>query len=201
MLNIKKIHERSALGSLALRASRGDRHAEECFFGQCSHHLRPYVARWLRNEDIDDAVQDTMVVVMQRLRNNELAEPEKALYYAYSVARKISIAQIRKETRRKTNPDTPATEFAICDRESPEHEMIRIRMGRLLSDQIAKLSTPRDQEVLRRYYLEEEDRDVICQALALDSRQLSRVLYRSRERLREVVGAQDFGLAKSRPAS
>ncbi|MEM7078695.1 MAG: sigma-70 family RNA polymerase sigma factor, partial [Pseudomonadota bacterium] len=160
---------------------------EELFFELCGQLLRPYAALWVRNEDVEDVIQDTLVIVVQRLRENQLAEPEKAFYYAVSVARKICIALIRKEARRKTSPDTPRTEYAADAGESPEEALVRDRVRRMLRDQIQLLNTPRDREVLKRFYLEEEDRESICEAMQLTSSQLSRVLYRSKARLREIV--------------
>jgi hypothetical protein len=48
------------------------------------------------------------------------------------------------------------------------------------------LSTERDRDVLRRFYLTADDKDCICADLGLTRLQFNRVLYRARERFREL---------------
>jgi RNA polymerase sigma-70 factor (ECF subfamily) len=60
---------------------------------------------------------------------------------------------------------------------------------------VQELSSPRDREILVRFYLQEEDKDTICRDLALDADQFDKVLHRARGRLKELLESQ--GLRKT----
>ena len=59
---------------------------------------------------------------------------------------------------------------------------------------MAELGSARDRQAPLRFYLEEEDKERICQDLRLTSLQFNRVLHRARERFREL-----YERAKARP--
>jgi RNA polymerase sigma-70 factor (ECF subfamily) len=65
------------------------------------------------------------------------------------------------------------------------------QVRRVLQD----LNSPRDREILVRFYLQEEDKSSICRDLALDADQFDKVLHRARGRLKELLAAH--GLEKS----
>jgi RNA polymerase sigma-70 factor (ECF subfamily) len=52
---------------------------------------------------------------------------------------------------------------------------------------LAELGTPRDREILTRVYLRDEDKDAICAALGVDATHFNRVLFRAKERFRELL--------------
>ena len=57
------------------------------------------------------------------------------------------------------------------------------------------MDSQRDRTLLVRFYLDEEEKESICQDLRLDARQFDRVLHRARQRLRQVLTLQ--GLSRS----
>ena len=60
---------------------------------------------------------------------------------------------------------------------------------------LLELRTPRDREILTRFYLQDQDKDVICRDLSLDADQFDKVLHRARGRLKELIELR--GLRKS----
>jgi RNA polymerase sigma-70 factor (ECF subfamily) len=68
---------------------------------------------------------------------------------------------------------------------------IALRVKRILQ----QLPTPRDREILMRFYLQEEEKDAICRDLRLEADQFDKVLHRARARLKELLEAQ--GLRKA----
>ena len=66
-------------------------------------------------------------------------------------------------------------------------EQVRDAVGVLL----AELGTPRDREILTRLYLRDEDKDDICDALGVDSTHFNRVLFRAKQRFRELLVRAD----------
>ena len=51
---------------------------------------------------------------------------------------------------------------------------------------LSELSTPRDRLILFRYYIAEDDRDAICADLGISRVHFNRVLFRARERFRDL---------------
>lgn len=49
------------------------------------------------------------------------------------------------------------------------------------------LGTPRDRELLVRYYLHDEDKDSVCRRLGLTEAHFNRVIFRARERFRGLL--------------
>jgi RNA polymerase sigma-70 factor (ECF subfamily) len=62
---------------------------------------------------------------------------------------------------------------------------IAARVKVLLQD----LKSPRDREILVRFYLREEEKDAICRDLGLEAEQFDKVLHRARGRLKELLEA------------
>ena len=52
---------------------------------------------------------------------------------------------------------------------------------------LAELSQERDREILNRFYVRELDKATICRQLGVDDSHFNRVLYRARQRLRDLV--------------
>jgi RNA polymerase sigma-70 factor (ECF subfamily) len=54
------------------------------------------------------------------------------------------------------------------------------------------LPVPRDREVIKRFYLDEETKDAICQSLGLSPIHFDRVIFRARQRMRALMEAKGF---------
>ena len=68
---------------------------------------------------------------------------------------------------------------------------IALQVKRILQE----LRTPRDRELLTRFYLQDQDKDAICRDLSLDTDQFDKVLHRARGRLKELI--EVHGLRRS----
>src|SRR5262249_61928985 len=68
----------------------------------------------------------------------------------------------------------------------PRDIVARRQEARDIARTLESLPTERDREVLRRFYLTMDDKDRICDDLGLTRLQFNRVLYRARERFREL---------------
>jgi RNA polymerase sigma-70 factor (ECF subfamily) len=60
---------------------------------------------------------------------------------------------------------------------------IALQVRRILQE----LRTPRDREILTRFYLDDQDKEAICRDLSLDADQFDKVLHRARGRLKELI--------------
>jgi hypothetical protein len=57
---------------------------------------------------------------------------------------------------------------------------------------LEEMPVARDREVLVRFYLDDEDRETICRELRLSEEHFNRVIFRARNRFRELIEHRGF---------
>ncbi len=180
--------------SLMSRIAGGDRQAETAFVRQFERGVRVLVRRHCRPGDpiVDDLVQDVLSGVLERLRAGAIQDPGALPAYVQSAVIYATSAEYR---RRRPMQSEVAIE-QIPDVETPGSRFDATQLADLLRELLAGMSIARDREILRRFYLEEEDKDSVCRALAIDPSHFHRVMFRARERLRamaELAGIRSPG--------
>jgi RNA polymerase sigma-70 factor (ECF subfamily) len=180
--------------SLILRIAQGDRQAEAEFVRQYERGVRVLVRRHCRPGDpvVDDLVQDVLSGVLERLRAGAIHDPVALPAYVQSAVVYATSAEYRR--RRPTQTDAVVEQ--IADNETPGTRLDATQLAGFLRDVLAGMPVARDREILRRFYLEEEDKDSVCRALAIDPGHFHRVMFRARERFRllvEQAGIQGLG--------
>jgi RNA polymerase sigma-70 factor (ECF subfamily) len=175
------------------RIGRGARDAEEAMVRRYGAGLLYLLKRRTRDPELAlDLRQDTFRVAIEKLRSSPLDEPERLGAYLRGVALNLWIAHQRKNTRRATTADSDAIEQAADEGaagpfENVSREQVRDAVGVLLGE----LGTPRDREILKRLYIDDEDKDAICAALGIDATHFNRVLFRAKQRFRELLVRAD----------
>lgn len=136
-----------------------------------------------------DLRQDTLIVAIEKLRNDGLGEPHKLAGYLSGIARNLVIAHRRKQARQKTSSDTDLIDRCADQRQGHYEHIEAEENAALVHRLLAELRVDRDREILTRVYVYDQDKDSICSELSLDSLHYNRVLYRARQRLRELLEA------------
>jgi RNA polymerase sigma-70 factor (ECF subfamily) len=102
---------------------------------------------------------------------------------------KLSIEHYRSEKRYVNLPDEIISlHSAHRDRKGQQIDQGRAR--RLVDQALAQLGMPRDREILRRYFLQDEDKQSICTNLGLSAEHFDRVLFRAKQRMRKLIEQQ-----------
>jgi RNA polymerase sigma-70 factor (ECF subfamily) len=136
-----------------------------------------------------DLSQDTFVVVLRRLRAGELNNPNALSTFIRQTAVNISIDHFRREQRYVSQEDDVISlHSAHEDRRAQEIDNATTRA--MLDEALAQLSISRDRDILRRFYLQDEDKDSICRDLGLSAAHFDRVLYRAKQRMRQLIKQQ-----------
>jgi RNA polymerase sigma-70 factor (ECF subfamily) len=174
---------------LVARIGSGARDAEETMVRRYGAGLLYLLKRRTRDPDLAaDLRQDTFRVAIEKLRVTPLDEPERLAAYLRGVALNLWIAHQRKNTRRATTPDSEAVEEAADpDASGPFDNVSREQVRAAVVGLLAELGTPRDREILKRLYIDDQDKEVICEALGVDSTHFNRVLFRAKQRFRELL--------------
>ena len=178
--------EQVAPAELVARIKAGNSSAEE----ELCVRYRPWLVVILaqRTQDrarAEDLAQDTLIVVLRRLRGKGIDQPELLPGFVRKTAEYICISwQRRRVNQFELKADI--SELAE-DRHSPEEQLFIDRRRDEVRRWIASLPVDRDQEVLRRYYVFEHNKSLICDALDLSPAHFDRVIYRARERFRNII--------------
>jgi RNA polymerase sigma-70 factor (ECF subfamily) len=133
----------------------------------------------------EDLCQDTMLTVLIKLRAGELRDPKGLTAYVYQTARYIFLGWIRRAASHTDRFHEGVDELVTAN----DPEQIRMREQETAATRlmIAELSVPRDREVLTRYYVKEQPKAEICDALDLSAEHFDRVIHRARTRLKKLM--------------
>jgi RNA polymerase sigma factor (sigma-70 family) len=141
------------------------------------------LTRLTRDPDrAEDLAQDTLLVVLKKLRNDGIRQPDKLTAYVYSTARFLYFGWLRKKDNQvELREDLAET---MVYEEQIELELIKQEELDILREGIFSLNTERDRDVLLRCYFQHQTKPEICDALSLNPEHYDRVISRARNRLR-----------------
>ncbi len=169
------------------RIGAGDPAAEAELVETFSRGVVYLLRRMTGDPDLaDDLHQETFRVVLERLRDSSLKEPEKLAAFIRSTARNLFIGDYRKKSRRDTHGDPERVEREADARPGQLGLVLREERARAVRKTIADLRNDRDRQILFRFYIAEEDKETICAHLGLSSLHFNRVLFRARQRFKQV---------------
>jgi RNA polymerase sigma-70 factor (ECF subfamily) len=103
------------------------------------------------------------------------------------MARNLYLNERRKTARRRTWGDTGELADAVARAPSPLQSVLLEEEADIVRRLIGELPTDRDRQLLLRFYVGEEDKDRICADLGLESLHFNRVLFRARQRFKELL--------------
>ena len=170
------------------RIHAGDKLAE----GELIQHYGPGVLLMLERRTLDqqlavDLYQDTFVVVIERLRGKSINEPHKLGAFIYGTSKNLLIGDLRKKARRRTFADSDIVSETADSKSGPFQNVNRDEEARIVRQIISSMRSKRDRTLLRRFYIDEEDKENICLELNLSSLHFNRVLFRARRRFKDLL--------------
>ena len=141
---------------------------------------------------LQDLVQETLLVVIQRLRGIGIDDPQKLAAFAAQTARNLAIASLRKTERQRTDVDSEATERKADTSRGVETEAGDLEAALAVRALLRELPHARDRLMLKRFYLEELDKDSICREMQLTEAAFNQALSRARRRFRQILEERGF---------
>jgi RNA polymerase sigma-70 factor, ECF subfamily len=181
-------------GELSRRIHAGDRTAETELIRQFEPGLRVLLRRRTGGDHglLQDLVQETLLVVIQRLRGDGIDDPGKLAAFAAQTARNLAIASLRKAERQKTDIDTDATDRNPDPAGSVDGRAADYEAALAVRALLRELPQPRDRLMLKRFYLDDHDKELICQELDLSEAAFNQALSRARRRFRQILEERGF---------
>jgi RNA polymerase sigma-70 factor (ECF subfamily) len=154
--------------------------------------LRALIMRRVRDPQIAaDILQDAAVTTLEKLRAGQIAQPSSIGGYLYRVA----LNHLRNYRRKdRTGVSSSADLESLPDRDTdPDVAGIdRAQWAQAARHMLKELPAVRDRELLIRFYLNDESKEDICAALGLTDEHFNRVIFRARNRFRELLERRGY---------
>ncbi|HUM10652.1 MAG TPA: sigma-70 family RNA polymerase sigma factor [Myxococcaceae bacterium] len=181
----------TAAATLAQRIRDGDRPAEAELVQTFSRGIRVILRHIVREPAlVEDLHQDTFRIGLERIRAGALRDASQLGGFLAGLARNLAIEHFRKARRSVPEDDAGLDRLESPD-PSPTERLEREEDARRVAKVLEALPTERDRAVLRRFYLGQEDKDVLCAELGVDRLQFNRIVHRARERFRTLWAGSD----------
>jgi RNA polymerase sigma-70 factor, ECF subfamily len=154
--------------------------------------LRALILRRVRDPEVAaDILQDAAVTTLEKLRSGEIAHPEKLGGYLYRVALNHLRNHRRKDRTALSSPEG-LDDLRDFD-DDPDWERVgRPEWAAAARRVLEELPGERDRQVLIRFYLNDEAKEQICRDLRLSQDNFNRVIFRARNRFRELLEQRGF---------
>ena len=175
-----------AAAELVRRIRAGDAGAESELVSRYCRGVTILIRRASRDASaVDDLYQQTFQIALEKIRRGDLREPEKLSGFICSLARNLVIDHFRRAAAHRFPGPVEGTR-AADPAPGPLERLLRIERASIVRRVLAELPSERDREILFRFYIAEDEKDSICRDLGLTSLHFNRVLFRARERYREL---------------
>lgn len=148
---------------------------------------------------IEDARQETFLRVLNVLRNKGgIQHPERLGAFVNAVCENILSEFFRAGSRFQQVPENAVEPADDCA--SPESQCLSEERKNVIRRVMQSLGAP-DQQILRKYFLEEQDKDEICKEMGIDRNYLRVRLHRALTRLRSALQKQTDSFHKGSAAA
>jgi RNA polymerase sigma-70 factor (ECF subfamily) len=143
----------------------------------------------------EDLYQETFRLALEKIRRGAVESPERLSGFVAGLARNLAIDHFRRLRRREgSRPVSEHDGPAAAEPPAALEGLLARERADLARRVLADLPARRDREILWRFYVAEDDKQAICADLGLSALHFNRVLYRARERYRELL--ERAGLTK-----
>lgn len=158
------------------------------------HFSRPVKSKLvgqLRSRDLrEDAFQETFRRVLSYFQSGKTLEnPARLPAFVFAVCHNTALELLRPGSRHQQS--TQGSCDPVDPAQSPEDRMIQEEQKQIARRILEELRE-KDRELLRRVFLDEEDRDLVCKQLGVDRNYLRVLLYRARKRMKTALADSTF---------
>lgn len=181
----KEEREQKAV-DLVQRIQAGDVDAEGELFRE--YHRGVLIILQQRTRDsalAEDLAQDTILTVLKRLRDVGIDDPRYLNRFIQQTAKYLHISWLRKSVNQTEYRES--VDEDVSDEWSPENEIEREELRSLIRELLEQVTVERDREILIRYYVRDQEKAAICDALGLTSDHFDKVINRARTRFGQRV--------------
>jgi RNA polymerase sigma-70 factor (ECF subfamily) len=149
------------------------------------------LSRQLGAQDAEDALQETLLVVVRAIRNGSIREPEKLAGFVQMVAKRQAFGVIGQRVHSRQKEAELDTGRHVSEaKQDPERDAMVQERAELMKRALGLLS-PRDREILIRFYLREQTAEEVCRDMNLTETQFRLMKSRAKAKFGE-LGKQEL---------
>ncbi len=180
--------DKEAAARLVRLVGDGDREAEAEIYRRYERGLRFLLRKLLGDANLaEDLAQEAFIILLTRLRRQGLDDPGRLNSFLYGIARKLAAREIGRRATRELAVETSVLESSVDPMPDQFDEVSREQLARIVHELFDELHADRDRQILRRFWIYDEDKETICDALEIDDAHFHRVNYRAKQRFRGLV--------------
>ncbi len=181
----------TALVALVQRIQDDDRQAETELVTRFSKGLLLMLRRLTGDRTLaEDLHQETFRVVLEKVRAGQIREPAKLPGYLRGTARNLLLTERRQGARLRFDGDSAALvdpgRGQLTAEASQLRKVLRQEEARQVRKLLGEMRFERDRQILAHFYLSDRTKQEICSDLDVDPGGFKKILFRARERLREL---------------
>ena len=133
----------------------------------------------------EDLAQETWRIILEKVRAGDLNDPTKLAAYIIQTAKNQLLMTYRGSYNTKMSHDVDMDQ-TLDPAEQPSQLVERMNMAKVVKVLVDELNSPRDRDLIARFYLQEEDKKKICEDFGLSELHFNRVLFRARQRFKQI---------------
>ena len=139
-----------------------------------------------------DLLNEAVCMAWAKWQAGQIARPEQIAGYVFQVAMNL-LRNHRRAIGARPDKRASVRELeTLPARAEPRNETMEAQLAVRVKALIRNMGSERDRTLLVRFYLDEEDKEVICRELRLSPLQFDKVLHRARRRLLQLLGTHGF---------
>ena len=186
MVAIKAPSEASVAQDLVTRILAGDRRAEQEMVDRYQRGLGVMLFNRARDRELaNDIAQDTWLLVLQKVREDQLRDKTKLAAFIIQIAKNQLIMRMRTKSKRQFVTEDEVGELRDPGL-TPDKQLATEQLGECVASLMGELKVDRDRQILQRFYLQGDDKEALCEEFGLSYAHFDRVLYRARERFKSL---------------
>ena len=149
--------------------------------------------RRIRDANIaQEILNEAVATAIAHSRAGRVSDQSRMAGYVYRVALNLYRNHRREYANRPGVHATDQDIDQLPSQRATEEAAMDSSILRQLVSIIAALPTARDREIVKRFYLDEEDKADICRSMGLSPMHFDRVIFRARQRMRSLLEAKGF---------
>ena len=172
-------------GRIVAQIRNGDPAGEEALYAELDGGARFFLRHRTGSDDVDDLVHDLFLSVVHAIRDGQLRDPERLMGFVRTVlfrstARRVAVA---RQAGSSTAEEMDRIREPVP---SPEQSVIQRQKVELMHEVMRELQ-PRDVEILRRFYLQEQTEGQIRSEMKLTATQFRLLKSRAKGRFTAIM--------------
>ena len=190
-----KESEAEVAAELVSRIIGGDKKAESEMVERYQRGLLFMLQHRANNDALAaDIAQETWRIVIEKVRAGLVKQPAKLAAFIVQIGKNQLLMSYRGSHHTKVTTDVDIQEVADGS-DAPYKAVERHNITLVVRQLVGELKNKRDREVLMRFYVNEENKDIICEEFELSELHFNRVLFRARQRFKQ-LWTENFGTEK-----